>query len=136
MRIERVVCGEHWKTCHHEMPTLITLCSLILSPCALVARLGTHTCYEERLVVYGLVQELAGGQYGGIESQHSLTHSLIHSHPHSLTHSLTHPLTHSLTHPLTYSHTHRITMHTLISAAHTLSSTHTLSSYFCVCFAC
>ena len=25
--------------------------------------------YEERLVVYGLVQELAGGQYGGIESE-------------------------------------------------------------------
>ena len=70
MHIERVVCREHWKTCHHEMPTLITLCSLILSPCTRCQTGHTHMRYEERLVMYGLVQELAGGQYGGIESEY------------------------------------------------------------------
>ena len=52
------------------MPTLITLCSLILSPCTRCQTGHTHMCYEERVVIYGLVQELAGGQYGGIKSQY------------------------------------------------------------------
>ena len=47
---EQAVCREHWKTCRCLVPTLITLCSLILSPYTCFQTGHTHMSYEEKLV--------------------------------------------------------------------------------------